>query len=102
MSRECERPIVLPLSNPTSRSECTAQQAFLWTEGRAIVASGSPFAPVHLPGRPEPLIPSQCNNMYIFPGLGLAASVGGVTRFTDNMLYQVRLGELGLQPVELG
>ena len=61
-------------------------QAYEWSDGRAIVATGSPFAPVSLPdGRT--FIPSQCNNMYIFPGVGLAASVAGVQQITDGMLY---------------
>jgi malate dehydrogenase (oxaloacetate-decarboxylating)(NADP+) len=60
--------------------------AYEWTDGRAVVATGSPFAPVTLPdGRV--LSPSQCNNMYVFPGLGLAMSVAGVSRITDRMLY---------------
>lgn len=83
------RPIVMPMSNPTSKAECTAEQAYQWTDGRAIVATGSPFAPVLLNGKK--LIPSQCNNMYIFPGLGLAASVAGMSRITDEMLYQASL-----------
>jgi malate dehydrogenase (oxaloacetate-decarboxylating)(NADP+) len=80
------RPIIMPMSNPTSRSECTAEDAYIYTRGRAIVATGSPFPPVIYQGMK--LTPSQCNNMYIFPGIGLAASVSGITRITDNMLYQ--------------
>lgn len=79
-------PIIMPMSNPTSRAECTPEQAYTWTKGRAVVATGSPFAPVTLPSG-QTLVPSQCNNMYIFPGLGLAASVSGVTRITNKMLY---------------
>jgi len=79
-------PIVMPMSNPTAKSECTPAQAYEWTEGRAIVATGSPFEPVTVHGRT--LIPSQCNNMYVFPGLGLAASVAGVSSITDAMLYR--------------
>lgn len=70
-----DRPIIMPLSNPTAKCECTPDEAKAWSDGRAIVATGSPFPGI-----------SQCNNMYIFPGLGLAASVGGVTRFTDDIL----------------
>ena len=62
-------------------------QAYHWTDGRAIVATGSPFAPVTMPNGGPTLYPSQCNNMYVFPGLGLAASVAGVKEITDQMLY---------------
>jgi malate dehydrogenase (oxaloacetate-decarboxylating)(NADP+) len=79
-------PIVMPMSNPTSKSECTPAQAYAWTDGAAVVATGSPFPPHKLPNG-KVLIPSQCNNMYVFPGLGLAASVAGVTTVTDQMLY---------------
>jgi len=86
MAKHNRKPIIMPMSNPTSRAECTPEQAYLWTEGRAVVATGSPFPPVTMPdGRV--LVPSQCNNMYIFPGLGLAASVSGVTKITNKMLY---------------
>ena len=80
-----ETPVVMPMSNPTAKHECTPRQAWEWTDGKAIVATGSPFDPVEINGKT--LIPSQCNNMYVFPGLGLAASVGGVTSVTDPMLY---------------
>ena len=86
MASQCASPIIMPMSNPTSKCECTAADAYKWTDGRAIVATGSPFASVTLSdGRT--LIPSQCNNMYIFPGLGLAASVAGISQITDRMLY---------------
>ena len=81
-----ETPIVMPMSNPTAKHECTPAQAWEWTDGKAVVATGSPFDAVTMPdGRT--LIPSQCNNMYVFPGIGLAASVAGVTEITDPMLY---------------
>ena len=80
------RPIIMPMSNPTSKSECSAEEAYRWTDGKAVVATGSPFGHVKLEdGRT--FIPSQCNNMYIFPGIGLAASVSGVTKITNKMLY---------------
>jgi len=80
-----DAPIVMPMSNPTAKAECTPTQAYEWTGGKAVVATGSPFEPVTINGRK--LIPSQCNNMYVFPGIGLAASVAGVKEITDKMLY---------------
>lgn len=85
MAANCERPILFPLSNPTTSAECTAEQAFEWTEGRCIFASGSPFGPVSMNGKTY--FTSQCNNMYVFPGLGLGASICGSKTITDKMLY---------------
>jgi malate dehydrogenase (oxaloacetate-decarboxylating)(NADP+) len=83
MTRLNERPIVFALSNPTSRSECTAQQAYEWSGGRALFASGSPFDPVTLHGSTH--VPRQGNNSYIFPGVGLAAIAVRAQRITDEM-----------------
>jgi malate dehydrogenase (oxaloacetate-decarboxylating) len=84
MAAQVRRPIIMPLSNPTSRSEARPQDLADWTEGRALIATGSPFPPVTVGGASIPV--AQCNNVSIFPGLGLGVTAVHATRITDAML----------------
>ncbi|MGE8539940.1 MAG: NAD-dependent malic enzyme [Acinetobacter sp.] len=84
LAENCDNPIVLPLSNPTSRVEAVPADIIEWTKGKALIATGSPFAPVNYQDRIYNI--SQCNNSYIFPGIGLGVIASGAKRITDNML----------------
>jgi malate dehydrogenase (oxaloacetate-decarboxylating) len=84
MAQKTERPIIFPLSNPTSHSEAEPADLIAWTEGRALVATGSPFLPVRYGGRTIDI--AQCNNVFIFPAIGLGVTAARASRVTDRMM----------------
>jgi malate dehydrogenase (oxaloacetate-decarboxylating)(NADP+) len=90
MARINQRPIIFPYSNPTSHSECTAEEAYGWSEGRAVFASGSPFPPVRHGERT--FVPGQGNNVYIFPAIGMAVYATRARRITDEMFIAAARG----------
>jgi malic enzyme len=83
LAQNTDVPVVLPLSNPTSKSECTAEEAFRFTGGKCICATGSPFPPVSVGGKKR--FAAQCNNLFVFPGIGLGALVSGTPVISDQM-----------------
>jgi malate dehydrogenase (oxaloacetate-decarboxylating) len=96
MARKVERPIIFPLSNPTSKSEAKADDLIRWTDGCTLVATGSPFAPVSYGGRTIPI--AQCNNVYIFPAMGLGLVASGARRVTDAMMLAAARALAGNSP----
>ncbi len=83
MAKHCKQPVIMPISNPTSKAECTPEQAYAWTDGTCYVATGSPFPPVNCKGNTYRI--GQANNAFIFPGVGLACVASQATRVTDGM-----------------
>ncbi|MFZ0229511.1 MAG: malic enzyme-like NAD(P)-binding protein, partial [Mycobacterium sp.] len=84
LASKTQRPIIFPLSNPTSRAEAHPAELDRWTDGRALIATGSPFAPLQRNG--VDYVVAQCNNVYIFPAMGLAVTAAQATRVTDEMM----------------
>jgi malate dehydrogenase (oxaloacetate-decarboxylating)(NADP+) len=99
MSRINERPVILALSNPTDHAECTAEQAYTWSSGKAIYAAGVQFPPVHLGGRT--FLPGQANNFYVFPAIGMAVFATQAARVTDEMFIEGALAVADQVPSEL-
>jgi malate dehydrogenase (oxaloacetate-decarboxylating)(NADP+) len=99
MSRINERPVILALSNPTEHAECTAEQAYTWSKGKAIYAAGVQFAPVHYGG--QTFLPGQANNFYIFPAVGMAIFATEAKRVTNEMFIEAGQAVADLVPPDL-
>lgn len=99
MSRINERPVILALSNPTEHAECTAEQAYTWSKGKAIYAAGVQFPPVHYEG--QVFLPGQANNFYIFPAVGMAIFATRATRVTDEMFIEAAAAVADQVPPEM-
>jgi malate dehydrogenase (oxaloacetate-decarboxylating)(NADP+) len=99
MSRINERPVILALSNPTEHAECTAEQAYTWSKGKAIYAAGVQFPPVHYNG--QTFLPGQANNFYIFPAVGMAIFATQAKRVTDEMFIEAGQAVADQVPSEL-
>ncbi len=84
MARNTQQPIILPMSNPTTISEATPQDIHDWSDGRALVATGSPFEPVNTESGPQPV--GQANNVFVFPGIGLGTIASNASEITDSMI----------------
>lgn len=103
MAQMNKHPIIFALSNPTSKSECTAQEAYEWTNGQAVYASGSPFDPVTINGRT--IVPGQANNAYVFPGVGLGIVASGAKHVTDSMFAaaaRALAAQVGEEDLQIG
>lgn len=99
VSRINERPVILALSNPTDRAECTPEQAYTWSKGKAIYAAGVQFPPVHFNG--QTFLPGQANNFYIFPAVGMAVFATRASRVTDQMFIEAARAVADRVPLEL-
>lgn len=99
MHNHCAKPLVMPLSNPTSKIEATPQEILTWTNGEALVATGSPFTPVHINGKEIAI--AQCNNSYIFPGVGLGIIASRAKRVTERMLMVAAEALAACSPIVL-
>jgi malate dehydrogenase (oxaloacetate-decarboxylating)(NADP+) len=98
MSRINERPVILALSNPTEHAECTAEQAYTWSKGKAIYAAGVPFPPVSYNG--QTILPGQANNFYIFPAVAMAIFATHARRVSDEMFIEAAQAVADQVPLE--